>query len=677
MCISTFFRWIFCIQKGEKLSNFRGSRSWRLILLFSIFALVVVACGDTADEEEVVEESTETTEAPATTAAAVEEEAPAGPAGVYKMAIYSDPQTNNYWTYLDTENDVWTSYVMSGQAVSLYTLSVPNYQLVASMATELIETSTDNGDGTFSYSVPIAEGFEWSDGAPITANDWAFTFDTVKNLGLAGNWLGLWTLGTDEAQGVTSVEATDDYTVKVTFNFDPGLAKWQYGAAQAPALSKAYWEPIATDRESLLAADASSAPVASAFVYDKLEQGAFYTWAYDTSSMYAPGGEYTIYDSGGTGIKWDNGKAPAVDATFGDVSGDSFSYSVGPFVGTVEFTLYGDQDAAYLAFQDGEVDFVLNPLGVKRNTFNQLATTPGVETLVNNPNGMRYFASNTRIFPGSDKAFRQAIACIIDKEFIIDSVLQGTVESMDGMISSALTAWVTPTEGVMAECKELDSVGRWEKSISILQDAGWTADDWGEHPGNDTRAIPPTGIKGPNGEVAPDNMLIYAPGPGYDPLRNTFSLFIADYIRQLGFDVTARPTGFSVIVDIAFSAEGCKDWHFYMLGWGTGIFPDHTVEFFKSDKDSCDGGFNTPGFSNAEFDAFANQFEAAKTLEEAVAASNAMEKILYDELPYVVLFNPPVLEVYRSDSISLPFTDVLGGITDACSGCPGTVKKQQ
>ena len=59
-----------------------------------------------------------------------------------------------------------------------------------------------------------------------------------------------------------------------------------------------------------------------------------------------------------------------------------------------------------------------------------------------------------------------------------------------------------------------------------------------------------------------------------------------------------------------------------------------------------------------------------------VAASNAMEKILYDELPYVVLFNPPVLEVYRSDSISLPFTDVLGGITDACTGCASTVKTQ-
>ena len=658
------------------MSNFKGSKTWRLILLFSVFALVVVACGDgdTADDE-VADEATETTAAPATTAAAAEEEAPSAPGGVYKMAIFSDPQTQNYWNYLDTENDVWTSYVMSGQAVSLFTVSVPNYQLITSMASELVEVNTDNGDGTFSYSVPVAKGYEWSDGAPITANDWEFTFNTVSDLGLAGSWLSSWPTGTEENQGIVSVEATDDYTVKITFNYDPGLAKWQYGAAQAPALSKAYWESIATDRESLLAADASSAPVAGAFVYDKLEQGAFYTWAYDTSSMWAPGGDVTIYDSGGTKIEWDNGKAPAVNETFGDVSGDSFTYSNGPFVGSVEFTLYSDQDAAYLAFQKGDVDFVLNPLGVKRNTFNQLATVPGVELVQNAPNGMRYFAFNTRIFPGSNKAFRQATACIIDKDFIIDSVLQGTVASMDGIIPAALGAWVAPTTGIMAECKELDSVGQWEKSISILQDGGWTATDWGEHPGNETRAIPPTGIKGPNGEVPPENMLIYAPGPGYDPLRNTFSLFIADYIRQLGFDVTARPTGFSVIVDIAFDPEKCTDWHFYMLGWSLSIYPDQGVDFFHSRNDTCEGGYNTPGYNNPAYDDLANQFEGAKTVAEAIVISNQMEEILFEDLPYVVLFNPPVLEVFRSDSIELPFTEVLDGLADACTGCPGTVKK--
>ena len=179
--------WIFCIQKGEKLSNFKGSKTWRLILLFSVFAMVVVACGgDTAEES--VEETPETTEAPATTAAAAEE-APSGPDGVYKVAIFSDPQTNNYWASLDTESDVWTGYVMSGQAVSLFSLSIPNYQLVVGMAEELVESNTDNGDGTFTYNVPVREGYTWSDGNPITAQDWVFTWNTVKDLGLGSNWL--------------------------------------------------------------------------------------------------------------------------------------------------------------------------------------------------------------------------------------------------------------------------------------------------------------------------------------------------------------------------------------------------------------------------------------------------------------------------------------------------------
>ena len=263
--------WIFCIQKGDKLSKFKGSKSWRLILLFSVFALVVVACGGDTAEEEVAEEAPETTAAPATTAAAAEEAAPSGPDGVYKMAIYSDPQTQNYWNFLDTNNDVWTGYVMSGQSTSLFTVSMPNYVLTTRMAAELVETSVDNGDGTWTWTVPVAEGYEWSDGTPITANDWVWTYNTVKDLGLGGNFLSLWKLGNDEQQGVTSVVAVDDYTVAITQNYDAGLSGWQYSVAQAPVLPESYWGQYATDRETLLAAPADEAPVASAFVYEKLK----------------------------------------------------------------------------------------------------------------------------------------------------------------------------------------------------------------------------------------------------------------------------------------------------------------------------------------------------------------------------------------------------------------------
>jgi len=677
--------WIL-YTKGEKLSNFKGSRSWRLILLFSVFALIVVACGgDTA--EEVVEEATETTEAPATTTAPTEEAAPSGPDGVYKMAIFSEPATQNYFKWLDTDTDTYSLYQMTSQTTSLFTVSTPNFVLVPNMATELVETNVDNGDGTYSYIVPIASGYEWSDGVEITANDWQWTWETVTGLPLLGQWQSAYPsdCSLNESTGenrkcIVDVEATDDYTVKITFNYDPGLSAWQYGAALAPAMPEHYWSQFATSREDLLAVDGLDAPTSGAFLYDKVEQGAFTTWAYDADTMWF-GGDTTIYD-GGTAIKWDNGVAPAVDAAFGDTSGDSFTYTNGPFVGTVEFSIYSDQDSAYLAFENGEVDFVLNPSGVKKALYEKLSRIQGVEVASNFSNGMRYMAFNTRLFPGSDKAFRQAVGCIVDKEFVINNVLQGVAINMDGQMPAALTAWVAPVTGVLADCDGLSAEDRWNKSIGILQDAGWTATDWGSHPGGNERAVAPTGVKGPNGETAPDNMLLYAPGPGFDPIRSTFSLFIADYMQQLGFDVVARPTGFGVIVDLVFTAETCRDWHFYMLGWGLTTFPDHPATFFDSAQDTCTvEGYNTPGYNteggyqNPAFEQLISDFKLAKTVGEAQRISKEMEAILFDDMPYLVLVTTPVLEVYRSN-VEFPFTDTLDGIQDL-GGLPTNTKVTQ
>ena len=668
------------------MSNFKGSKSWRLILLFSVFALIVVACGgDTA--EEVVEEATETTEAPATTTAPTEEAAPSGPDGVYKMAIFSEPATQNYFKWLDTDTDTYSLYQMTSQTTSLFTVSTPNFVLIPNMATELVETNVDNGDGTYSYIVPIASGYEWSDGVEITANDWEWTWETVTGLPLLGQWQSAYPsdCSLNETTGenrkcIVDVEATDDYTVKITFNYDPGLTGWQYGAASSPAMPEHYWSQFATSREDLLAVDGLDAPTSGAFLYDKVEQGAFTTWAYDTDTMWF-GGETTIYDAG-TAVKWDNGVAPAVDAAFGDTSGDGFTYTNGPFVGTVEFSIYSDQDSAYLAFENGEVDFVLNPSGVKKALYEKLSRIQGVEVASNFSNGMRYMAFNTRLFPGSDKAFRQAVGCIVDKEFVINNVLQGVAINMDGQMPAALTAWVAPVTGVLADCDGLSAEDRWNKSIGILQDAGWTATDWGSHPGGNERAVAPTGVKGPNGESAPDNMLLYAPGPGFDPIRSTFSLFIADYMQQLGFDVIARPTGFGVIVDLVFTAETCRDWHFYMLGWGLGTFPDHPTNFFDSAQDTCTvEGYNTPGYNteggyqNPAFEVLISDFKLAKSVSEAQRISKEMEAILFDDMPYLVLVTTPVLEVYRSN-VEFPFTDTLDGIQDL-SGLPTNVKVSQ
>ena len=45
-------------------------------------------------------------------------------------------------------------------------------------------------------------------------------------------------------------------------------------------------------------------------------------------------------------------------------------------------------------------------------------------------------------------------------------------------------------------------------------------------------------------------------------------------------------------------------------------------------------------------------------LAEAQVIANKMEAILFDDLPYLVLFTPPIIEAYRGN-VEFPFTDVL------------------
>ena len=118
--VHPLFKWIFCIQKGEILSNYKGSVRYKFIVLFSIFAMIVVACGgDAVEEETVVEEEVAEEAAPATTAAEVEEVSNA-PEGVFKMGIYSDSQGFNIWDAVDVQQDYWTFATLSPQATSLF-----------------------------------------------------------------------------------------------------------------------------------------------------------------------------------------------------------------------------------------------------------------------------------------------------------------------------------------------------------------------------------------------------------------------------------------------------------------------------------------------------------------------------------------------------------------------------
>jgi ABC-type transport system substrate-binding protein len=101
----------------------------------------------------------------------------------------------------------------------------------------------------------------------------------------------------------------------------------------------------------------------------------------------------------------------------------------------------------------------------------------------------------------------------------------------------------------------------------------------------------------------------------------------------------------------------------YILGWSLGnpAFPDYLYYFWHSSQDVPDG-FNTPGYRNPEYDALAEAFLKAKSVEEARPLVFKMQEMLAEDVPYVILFDTPIKEAYRADEIEFPYTEVLGGI---------------
>ena len=152
-------------------------------------------------------------------------------------------------------------------------------------------------------------------------------------------------------------------------------------------------------------------------------------------------------------------------------------------------------------YATGRVDFLLNPLGLQRGLQSTVLEAGDLDVIANSSNGFRYLAFNTRSFPGSDVAFRQAMACMIDKEFMATNVLQGVAIPLNSMVPPGNAFWANPD--LDAWCAGQSQEERVNSAVQILKDAGWTV-------GLSSRSGTPTtgdvipkgeGLRGPDGTL--------------------------------------------------------------------------------------------------------------------------------------------------------------------------------
>ena len=579
---------------------------------------------------------------------------------IYKLGIFEDLTTTNYWAYLGPDTTIWNSYVLSGGKPALYSLSDQRFDWIPSAAndfpTPVIE-ETVGGTVFWTTEVALKKGMHWSDGDDVTAEDFIFTAHTVRDLELSGNWSS-----SVDTEFFDHAEALDAYKLKIYFKQKPGLARWQFGLAFMPMLSKAFWEGIVAEaknqgtiveqQRALYAHVPENEPSAGGYIFEKWENGAF------AEKVKNP----DHYFEGSTIIQYANGayseSKPSVYefGAYGEPGGaKALDYTIGPFVDSSIYSIFGNQETAVLALKKGDIDFMLNPLGLQRGLQQQLKGQAGLETLENANNGFRYLGFNMRHSPMNIKAFRQAVAILIDKEFLTSTVLQGVAIPMYTTVPEANGFWYNPNVSLIG--KDLSRSERTEQAVKLLKDAGFT---WEKEPKvseNGTVEVEGEGLKLPNGDPMPD-LEILSPSPGYDPLRSTFAIWIERWLNDMGIPAQAKLTDFNVIVEKIGDPDGFDIW---ILGWGLSNFPDYLEAFFHSRHSEGDG-LNRGGYSNPEFDSLAEQLLIETDLNAARDQVFKMQEFLADDLPYVVLFTTPLLESYRSDRLTFPYTATLGGL---------------
>jgi peptide/nickel transport system substrate-binding protein len=596
-----------------------------------------------------------------------------GKGDVYRMAVLSDMTTMNVWSSIGPINSSFWNYAVSATyyPAPYSTASYHRWDYVPAIASDMPTPLEQEGDFWVS-TVPFRHDVFWSDGTPLTVNDWAWTAEIALKFNLQGNWSDY------NPDFLDHIEAVDDYTAKIYYHTKPGLSAHQYGVLGKPMVCKAFWEPkvaplverFETETEGLEAGsdeylavqtavvqeletlDPTGEPTGGAWIFSQWEQGAFVENVRD-ENYYDYMREVTEYEGGGykdviNGVEWSSGDTNAEVQT---------TYTEGPWFDKVLFSIYSS-DAAVLALDAGEVDYILTPNGLSRGQAEQLSANPDIATAQNPANGFRYLTFNFQVPVLHYKALRQAVSCMIDKQFLTQNVLQGAAIPVNTIVPEANAYWYNPD--VPLFCDGMSTQERMEEAVRILKEAGFTWDveptwltdrggsvEWGE------------GLKTPDGEYVPELRLL-APSAGYDPLRATTGVYVEQWMNQLGIPVEAELTNFNRILEVQSDPTA---WDMYILGWGLSAFPDYPCWFLQPGS-----GWNYGSYDSEEFDAICNDLFAETDRETARDMVFEIQDILAEDLPYIYLFTTPMWDAWDTSRVMFPFTDVLDGIGSGTYG---------
>lgn len=452
--------------------------------------------------------------------------------------------------------------------------------------------SWDVSEDGLTWTYTIRSGVLWSDGEPLTARDVAYTFNRV----MSGKYEQT-NFGSYVGQ-IASVEATDDQTV-------------------------------------VMRVKAPSPTMLHLFVYILPE----HIWrdidAKEVTDFTNEPGPEGIVGSGPFVVKEHK------KGQFIRLERNENYWGEKPAIQNLVFRIFNNEDSLAQALRRGEIDFA-DDLG--SNVFESLEGAEGVTQFPATYSGFDEIAFNvgaalddgTPIGDGhpalKDQRVRVALSHAIDTEALVERVLGGHGTPGTSIIPP-LYEDLHYDPGASAYAFDPAEAAR------LLDEAGYIE-------GPDGIRTMPAG-----GEDAGRKLSFRLLGRSSSQTSQQSVQFVAGWLEDIGIEVKPKIVSEDALTEII--GEGTFD----MFEWGWVVEPDPDYQlstFTCANRSYKDGGnvfanLSDSFFCDKGYDAlYAQQKEQIDPAERAGTVKE-MQRILYEQAPYVVTFYYDNLEAYRSD----------------------------
>lgn len=289
------------------------------------------------------------------------------------------------------------------------------------------------------------------------------------------------------------------------------------------------------------------------------------------------------------------------------------------YLDEIEYKVLPDANTHVAQLLSGELDiFTLDDTSaIKRIKASDKIVVSGKET-------PRFFwiILNQKIEKFQDKRLRQAILHAIDRQYIIDTVLQGYATIADAGIAPALSKYYT------------DDVKHYEynvdKAKALLAEAGWKDTDG-------------DGFVDKNGENLTISFEIGIHGD-----LVAISELVQQYLIEAGFKVKLETMDWNTMIEKVVIK---RDYEMTLNWWRYPADPDLSAYMHSA---NADGGYNIPGYKNPELDRLLEAGAQTTDVEERKEIYIKAQKLMAEELPYIFLWYPQEVMVRQKALKGVP-----------------------